>query len=91
MDQALLVGLNINGQYDQMAKSLDELEHLALALGIETKEKVIQNAHSITPKYYIGSGKVQEIKQMIPVMDITMVIFDDTLSPAQLKKFRKRA
>ena len=89
MDQALLVGLNINGQYDQMAKSLDELEHLALALGIETKEKVIQNAHSITPKYYIGSGKVQEIKQMIPVMDITMVIFDDTLSPAQLKNLEK--
>jgi GTP-binding protein HflX len=89
MDQAILVGLNVDQNEQGVRKSLDELEHLALALGIKTKEKVLQNAKQITPKYYIGSGKVLEIKKMIEVLDIDMVIFDDTLSPAQLKHLEK--
>lgn len=89
MDQAILVGLNVDQNEKSVHKSLDELEHLALALGIKTKEKVVQNAKHITPKYYIGSGKVQEIKKMIEVLDADMVIFDDTLSPAQLKHLEK--
>lgn len=89
MDQAILVGLNVDQNEQGVRKSLDELEHLALALGIKTKEKVLQNAKQITPKYYIGSGKVLEIKKMIEVLDVDMVIFDDTLSPAQLKHLEK--
>ncbi|AUD62230.1 GTPase HflX [Tenericutes bacterium MO-XQ] len=89
MDQAILVGLNVDQNEQGVRKSLDELEHLALALGIKTKEKVLQNAKHITPKYYIGSGKVLEIKKMIEVLDVDMVIFDDTLSPAQLKHLEK--
>lgn len=89
MDQAILVGLNVDQNEKSVHKSLDELEHLALALGIKTKEKVLQNAKQITPKYYIGSGKVLEIKKMIEILDVDMVIFDDTLSPAQLKHLEK--
>ena len=89
MDQAILVGLAYQATYEETERSLNELEHLALALGIATKDKVIQNAKSITPRYYIGSGKVLEIKQMIQVLDIDLVIFDDTLSPAQIKNLEK--
>ena len=89
MDQAILVGLNLGKSYQAVSDSLDELEHLALALEIETKEKIIQNAQKVTPRYYIGSGKVLEIKQMIELYAIDMVIFDDTLSPAQLKNLEK--
>ena len=89
MDQALLVGLSYHETTEETKHSLDELAHLALALNIETKEKVIQNAKEISPRYYIGSGKVEEIKTMIAVMDIDLVIFDDTLSPAQLKNLEK--
>ena len=89
MDQAILVGLNVDQNEKSVHKSLDELEHLALALGIKTKEKVVQNAKHITPKYYIGSGKVQEIKKMIEILNVDMIIFDDTLSPAQLKHLEK--
>lgn len=89
MDKAILVGLNVNQNEDSVRKSIDELEHLALALDIKTKDKIIQNAKQITPKYYVGSGKVQEIKKMIEVLDIDIVIFDDTLSPAQLKHLEK--
>ena len=89
MDKAILVGLNVNQNEEVVKKSLDELEHLALALGIKTKDKVLQNGKKISPKYYVGSGKVQEIKKMIEVLDIDIVIFDDTLSPAQLKHLEK--
>lgn len=89
MDKAILVGLNVNQNEESVRKSIDELEHLALALDIKTKDKIIQNAKQITPKYYVGSGKVQEIKKMIEVLDIDIVIFDDTLSPAQLKHLEK--
>lgn len=89
MDQALLVGLAYKQTYEQTMDSLVKLEHLAEALNIKTKEKVVQNAKEITPRTYIGSGKVQEIKAMIQVLDIDIVIFDDTLSPAQLKHLEK--
>ncbi|MDI6452157.1 GTPase HflX [Peloplasma aerotolerans] len=89
MDQALLVGLSYKETTEQTLNSLNELEHLALALDIQTKDKVIQNAKTISSRFYIGSGKVQEIKKMIEVLDIDIVIFDDTLSPAQLKNLEK--
>jgi GTPase len=89
MDQAILVGLSYKETTEQTLNSLNELEHLALALDIQTKDKVIQNAKTITSRFYIGSGKVQEIKKMIEVLDIDIVIFDDTLSPAQLKNLEK--
>jgi GTPase len=89
MDQALLVGLSYKETTEETQRSLDELEHLALALQIQTKDKIIQNAKTISPRYYIGSGKVQEIKTIINVLSIDIVIFDDTLSPAQIKNLEK--
>lgn len=89
MDKAILVGLNTIQDELAVLKSLDELEHLAAALNIKTKDKISQNAKKATPKYYIGSGKVLEIKKMIEVLDIDIVIFDDTLSPAQLKNLER--
>ena len=79
MDKALLVGLNTTKD------SIEELKGLALALQIETVETVIQNNIKPNPRFYIGSGKVQEIKMMINLYDIDIIIFDDPLSPAQLK------
>jgi len=89
MDQALLVALSYKESTEETEASLNELEHLALALDIKTKDKVIQNAKTITSKFYIGSGKVAEIKTMIQVLDVDIVIFDDTLSPAQLKNLEQ--
>lgn len=89
MDQALLVGLSLRESTEETRNSLNELEHLALALKIKTKDMIIQNAKAISPRYYIGSGKVAEIKKMIEVLDIDIVIFDDTLSPAQIKNLEQ--
>ncbi|MFU8793040.1 MAG: GTPase HflX [Acholeplasmataceae bacterium] len=85
MDRALLVGLSLTDSFDQIMMSLDELENLALALNIKTIDRVTQRAKTISPRFFVGRGKVDEIKKMIEVLDISIVIFDDTLSPAQLK------
>jgi GTPase len=89
MDLALLVGLGIQETAISLEASLDELEGLAAALNIETKEKIIQRAKTISPRTYIGRGKVAEIKHMIEIYDIDIVIFNDTLSPAQIKNLEK--
>jgi GTP-binding protein HflX len=89
MDQAILVGLSYLETTEETINSLNELEHLALALNIQTKDKVVQNAKAISPRFYIGSGKVLEIKKMIEVLDVDIIIFDDTLSPAQIKNLEK--
>jgi GTPase len=85
MDRALLVGMSLTDSHEEILKSLDELENLALALNIKTIDKVTQRVKNFSPRFFIGSGKVTEIKTMIEVLDIDLVIFDDTLSPAQLK------
>lgn len=81
MDKAILVGLNVP---NKLQHQLDELEELARALSIQTIQKIEQNALSISPKYFVGKGKVEEIKQAVDIRDADLVIFDDTLSPAQL-------
>lgn len=81
--KAILVGV----QYDNMGYDLDisieELKSLAYACDIEVKDVVIQNLSKITPQYYIGSGKVKELKDLID--EECMVIFNEELTPLQMK------
>ncbi|VEU83075.1 GTPase HflX [Acholeplasma hippikon] len=89
LDRALLVALNYRTSLQITKESVDELEELALACNIKTIDKVIQSSDSIDPRYYIGSGKVEEIKKMIDVLNIDLVIFDDTLAAGQLRNLEK--
>lgn len=89
LDRAILVALNFQGNLEQTKHSLNELEELAKAIEIKTVDKVVQTLDAIEPKYFIGSGKVLEIKQMIDILNIDMVIFDDTLSPAQIRNLEE--
>ncbi|HLT00501.1 MAG TPA: GTPase HflX [Acholeplasma sp.] len=88
-DRALLVAANFRTDIKQTEDSIIELEELAKACNIEPIDKVIQSIDQIDPRYYIGSGKVEEIKKMIDILNIDMVIFDDTLSPGQLRNLEK--
>src|SRR5690554_2244812 len=89
LDRAILVALNYKTPMASTMEPIDELEALAAAVKIKTVEKVIQSSDSIEPKYFIGSGKVLEIKQMIDVLNIDMVIFDDTLSAGQIRNLEE--
>lgn len=87
MDRALLVGLDL-GNYD-MKQSMNELASLAETLEIQVMDQFVQKAELPNGRTYVGSGKVQELKKAIQVLDIDIVIFDDELSPAQIRNLEK--
>ncbi len=87
MDKAILVGLDLN-QYN-MTTSIKELSGLAKALNIEVLLTMTQKASRPDGATYVGSGKVQEIKQAVDALNADMVIFDDELSPAQIRNLEE--
>ena len=89
MEKALIVGVELNNSEYSLEYSLNELKNLAKSLDIEVIERVSQKLDRINPKYYIGSGKVEEIKMYITTYDIDTVIFDDELSPSQIRNLEK--
>ena len=87
MDKAILVGLDLN-QYN-MTTSIKELSGLAKALNIEVLLTMTQKASRPDGATYVGSGKVLEIKQAVDALNADMVIFDDELSPAQIRNLEE--
>lgn len=85
-DKAVLVGLITQEQTeDQVKEYLDELAFLAETAGIEPVKKFTQKleqAHSVT---FVGKGKLEEIQAYVEEHEIGIVIFDDELSPKQLR------
>jgi GTP-binding protein HflX len=85
-----LVGV-ITSEIDETIahEHLDELEFLAETAGAITHTKFLQKLPYPNPRTYVGSGKLEEIKQFMKAMDIDMVIFDDELSPSQLRNIER--
>jgi GTPase len=85
IEQALLVSIQLPTQTEeQVTEYLDELEFLALTAGAETKRRYVQRLPHPDNRHFVGKGKMEEIEQYIKVHeDISLVIFDDDLSPKQ--------
>ena len=83
-ERAVLVGLEQAGvsKWD-LRDSLEELAELANSAGAEVVETVTQKLQKPTAPYYIGKGKAESIKESFQDRQVTSVIFDDELSPAQ--------
>lgn len=89
-EKAVLVGLVTQNQSEEkLFEYLDELEFLALTAGASVDKRFIQKLTQQDPKTFIGSGKAQEIKEYVKSNGIGTVIFDDELSPSQLKNLGK--
>lgn len=73
------------GNEDDAMESLDELEELVNTAGAVVVGRVIQNLDHINNTTYAGSGKVQEIKDLIWETEADAIVCDDELSPAQYK------
>lgn len=87
-----MVGLVTREQKEELLEEyLDELEFLADTAGAETIKKYIQKLDQPDPKTFIGSGKLHEIINFIKENDIDMLIFDDELSPSQLRNIENLA
>jgi GTP-binding protein HflX len=68
---------------------IDELEFLATTAGAITVQHFFQKLPYPNPKTYVGTGKLEEIKQFIEENEINLVIFDDELSPSQLRNIER--
>jgi GTP-binding protein HflX len=88
MEKAILVGLWLN-EDKQFETSMRELALLAEACNVEVLGTMTQRAESATANFYIGSGKVDELKQMIQTMEADLVVFDDELSPSHIRNLEK--
>ena len=87
---AVLIGVITSKQTEEMAKEyLEELAFLAETSGAETKHKFLQRVDKPNPKTYVGSGKIKEIKEYIDKNGIDIAIFDDELSPSQLRNIER--
>ena len=89
MERALLVGVNLNDGEDYQA-SLEELGALAEACDMEVTATVEQTLEQVHKAFYIGTGKVEEVKELAGKYDIDVIIFDNSLSPMQIRNLQER-
>lgn len=82
MERAILVALDLN---DLTAYKMDELKNLAESSEMEVVYEITQKVKEINPAFYVGSGKVKEIKTAVNCCEADIVIFNDELSPAQIR------
>ena len=90
MEKTVLVGVILPDTDQQtVTDNLEELEFLAETAGAKAVKWFLQNLDSPNSKTYLGSGKLEEVKSFIKETDIDLVIFDDELSPSQLRNIEK--
>lgn len=91
-EKAILVGVALQSEnisYDTMMEYLDELAFLAETAGAETVKIFTQNLDKPVTATFVGKGKLEEIKNYVEENDIDLVIFDDELSPTQLRNIER--
>ena len=89
MEIAFLVGVNLNDGEDYLL-SLEELDALAQACDMEVVGIAEQTLPEVHKAYYIGTGKVDEVKEMAMDCGADVIIFDNSLSPMQLRNLQER-
>jgi GTP-binding protein HflX len=74
---------------EEIEEHLDELAFLAETIGITTKTRFMQKLPHPDVRTFVGKGKLEEIKQFVAANHIQNVLFDDDLSPSQLRNLEK--
>lgn len=87
-EKALLVGVDI-GEEEDFGRSMEELGELAKACRMTVAGMTTQKMNSVNKGFYIGAGKVQEVKEYAKVLEADVVIFDNSLTPSQLRNLQK--
>lgn len=89
-ERVVLVAVARQGESDARVKEyLDELQFLALTAGAETVKRFIQKLEKPDAKTYVGKGKLEEIATFIKTSDIALAVFDDELTPSQLRNIEQ--
>jgi GTP-binding protein HflX len=89
-EKAILVGIIFPGQEESEVKEyLDELAFLTETAGAEPVKRFIQRLEAPNPKTFVGAGKIEEIASFISENSIDIAIFDDELTPSQMRNIEK--
>ena len=89
-EKTVLIGIiNSKQDADKSKEYMDELAFLAYTAGGEVLARFTQKIDPPNPKTFIGTGKIQEVLEFVKENDISTVIFDDELTPAQQKNLNK--
>ena len=91
-ERVILVGMGSDYGKDTDILSVDPLEELKLlteTAGAEVVGSITQSLPKVDPRYYIGKGKAQELSDYVKSLEVTTVIFDNDLSPAQISNHEK--
>src|SRR3954467_14188874 len=89
-ETAVLIGISIRSdEEDRLEEYLEELEFLAETAGAITKKRFTQRLDHPDPKTFIGSGKLNEVRDYVKEHHINLVIFDDELSGSQIRNIEK--
>ncbi len=89
-EKAVLIGLITQHQDEEKSKEyLDELEFLTLTAGGKAVKRFTQKLETPNPKTFIGTGKLESVRQYMEINTIETAIFDDELSASQLRNIEK--
>lgn len=89
-EKAILIGVINQAQSEEkIAEYLDELAFLADTAGADTLKRFTQKLEKPNPKTFLGTGKIEDIASYIKQEEIDLAVFDDELSPSQLKNVER--
>lgn len=88
-ERALLAGADTGTDEEEFNRSMDELKSLAKACDMEPVGVITQKLESINKALYLGTGKVQELKEAAEFLEADVIVFDDTLTPSQLSNLQR--
>ncbi len=90
-EKALLVAAyngNLNRGHEEY--QVEELKSLASTAGAKVKDVCVQHLKAINPATYIGSGKIEELRELISQNDYELILFNSDLSPVQQRNLEKK-
>jgi GTP-binding protein HflX len=89
-ETAILVGvIQHNETKERVSEHLDELEFLVETAGADTKKRFVQRLNLYDSRTFVGAGKLYEIQSYIKEHEIDIAVFDDELSPSQIRNIEK--
>ncbi|SES29553.1 GTPase HflX [Psychrobacillus sp. OK032] len=88
IEKAIIVAVKMQND-EHFEYGLEELHNLAEALNVEVVGEVTQNLERVTNSHYVGTGKVEEIKNFYDEADANLVIFNDELTPSQIRNLER--
>lgn len=89
MEKAILVGVKFKNDLLPLSESMEELKRLVYSSGAETIATITQTKERPDNKYFIGSGKLKELQELLQGENADLVIFDHELTPAQSRNLEE--